>query len=398
MSNFINGYILRNSFIHRMNPVLKILMFISIVILVFIPLGLVIQTLIWIIVSIIFFVAKLPKKIYFSNFRSIFIMFLILMFINWFTYKNPGFIIFENKSMLNQDYFLQFGNYSDNFFSKLLNTENFFNEKNFHRFDSDENFLIWKNDEEPKLMNWIEFKELLNNNGIKLENNFVLAIGRYIGSNLIGFKLNLSDKTNFIIPIFEFQGYAISIRALIMTIFIVQKIFIMILIAVILTSTSTSIELSFAIEQFLSPLKLFKLPINALAMTIAIAIRFVPSLLMESQRILNAQASRGIDFKNGSFFERGQALISLIIPMVSIAFRNAAEISNAMEARAYNPRYARTRYRTYRIHFLDWLVYFILMLVLGINIFIVVKNIFFAFFGSLDWMTQGFVQNVIASN
>jgi energy-coupling factor transport system permease protein len=85
-------------------------------------------------------------------------------------------------------------------------------------------------------------------------------------------------------------------------------------------------------------------------MTISIALRFVPSLMIESQVIMKAQASRGVDFKNGNFKDKMKALVSLVVPMFSIAFHKADDLANAMEARAYNPRYARTRYRNYLIH------------------------------------------------
>jgi energy-coupling factor transport system permease protein len=85
-------------------------------------------------------------------------------------------------------------------------------------------------------------------------------------------------------------------------------------------------------------------------MTISIALRFVPSLLQESQRIMSAQASRGVDFNNGNFKDKMKSLVSLVVPMFSIAFHKADDLANAMEARAYNPRYARTRYRNYAVN------------------------------------------------
>jgi energy-coupling factor transport system permease protein len=124
---------------------------------------------------------------------------------------------------------------------------------------------------------------------------------------------------------------------------------VMIMIITILTSTTNSVQLSFAIEDILSPLRYIRLPVNEWAMTISIAIRFVPSLLQEAHKILNAQASRGIDFHNGKFNEKVKSLVSLVVPMFSIAFYKADDLANAMEARAYNPRYIRTRYRSYVI-------------------------------------------------
>jgi energy-coupling factor transport system permease protein len=84
-------------------------------------------------------------------------------------------------------------------------------------------------------------------------------------------------------------------------------------------------------------------------MTISLAIRFVPSLLEEAQKILNAQASRGVDFGNGNIKEKGKALVSLIIPMFSIAFIKSNELANAMEVRGYNARYRRTQYRELKV-------------------------------------------------
>jgi energy-coupling factor transport system permease protein len=85
-------------------------------------------------------------------------------------------------------------------------------------------------------------------------------------------------------------------------------------------------------------------------MTISIALRFVPSLLEESQKIMKAQASRGVDFRNGNFKDKIKSLVSLVVPMFSVAFHKADQLADAMEARAYNPRYDRTRYRNYPIN------------------------------------------------
>ncbi|MDE7433994.1 MAG: energy-coupling factor transporter transmembrane protein EcfT [Mycoplasmoidaceae bacterium] len=84
-------------------------------------------------------------------------------------------------------------------------------------------------------------------------------------------------------------------------------------------------------------------------MTISIAIRFVPSLIAESQKILKAQASRGVDFSYGKIQDKLKSLVSLVVPMFSVAFHKADDLANAMEARSYNPRFSRTRYRSYPI-------------------------------------------------
>ena len=292
-------------------------------------------------------------------------MFCVLIFINWFTYRDPGYTMVltapgVHELELKSVSFVQVGAYHDQFLSRTLTTTNFFNTTEFHA-DGGGTLALTIQGVNPAVNNqqvssYTEFQQQLSAYNLDTYlSNHALTISRYAGAKLIGFDVTVTNNNSIstITPVFEYAGYAISLRALVMSVFITQKIFVMILLAVILTSTSTSIELSYAIERLLVPFKLFKLPVNALAMTISVAIRFVPSLLLESQRILNAQAARGIDFKNGHAAERARALVSLVVPMVSIAFRNAADISNAMETRAYNPRYARTRYRAFAIHTRD---------------------------------------------
>jgi energy-coupling factor transport system permease protein len=94
-------------------------------------------------------------------------------------------------------------------------------------------------------------------------------------------------------------------------------------------------------------------------MIITLSIRFVPSLSEESRRILNAQASRGVDYNNGNFSDKLKALSSLIIPMFTIAFIKSNDLSNAMDARNYYPNTLSTKYRRYKIRFADILFLFL---------------------------------------
>ncbi len=409
MSNFINGYILRNSVVHKTNPVLKILIFVSFVILVLLPLGFVFQSIVFALVTAIFFLAKLPSRMYWVNLKTVIVMFLVLLFINWFTYRNPSFIqIFNGQNENNANFFL-IGGYGDDVLTRIFNPAAF--QDIFANPAAHPNVAFTVNGQPPQtpITTYQDFLKAVYDAGLtkiawlgpdgatyEMNPNYVLSLGQYFGSDLVGF--NIDAATAAIQPVMRFQGYSFSVRAIMMALFITQKIHIMIVLAIVLTSTSTSIELSFAIEQILAPFRVLRLPVNALAITISIAIRFVPSLLLESQRILNAQASRGVDFKNGTLIERGYALVSLVVPMVSIAFRNASEISNAMEARAYNSRYTRTRYRTFKIHFADWAVYLSVMTLLGFAVFAAAKTLFFAFFGAAGWMTQGLGSNVAVAN
>ena len=125
------------------------------------------------------------------------------------------------------------------------------------------------------------------------------------------------------------------------TIFVVLKIIIKIYLTIvfttILTSTSTPIQLTYAIENMLKPLKYLRIPVNEIAMIISISIRFIPNLIDEAGKIKKAQTTRGVNF-NGNIYAKTKAIITLAIPMFSIAFRKANDLANAMEARNYQPK------------------------------------------------------------
>ena len=127
------------------------------------------------------------------------------------------------------------------------------------------------------------------------------------------------------------------------------RIFIMIISTTLLTSTTKPMSLAKGIEDLLLPLKLIKVPVHIIAMIISIALRFIPTLLEETQRIMKAQSSRGVDFKNGSIKSKVKALITLIIPLFVSSFTKAEELGNAMETRGYDPYAKRTRYRVLKI-------------------------------------------------
>ncbi|WHL49483.1 energy-coupling factor transporter transmembrane component T [Mycoplasmopsis bovis] len=110
-------------------------------------------------------------------------------------------------------------------------------------------------------------------------------------------------------------------------------------------NTTKPMLLSKAIDDLLLPLKLLFIPTHVIVMIIYIALRFIPTLLEEAQRITKAQASRGVDFKNGKFKDKVKSFTTLIIPLFVTAFSKAEDLSNAMETRGYNPYAKRTKYR-----------------------------------------------------
>ena len=110
-----------------------------------------------------------------------------------------------------------------------------------------------------------------------------------------------------------------------------------------LTYTTTPIQLTDAIERLLAPLKKIKVPVHEFAMMMTIAIRFVPTLIDETDRIMSAQKARGADFSNGSLVKRAKALVPILVPLFVSAFRRADELATAMDCRCYHGGEGRTK-------------------------------------------------------
>ena len=153
--------------------------------------------------------------------------------------------------------------------------------------------------------------------------------------------------------------------------YIILRIVEMLMITMILTSTTTPMNLTYGLEWYMAPLRLVKFPTHIVAMTLSIALRFIPTLLDEVDRIIKAQSSRGVDFEHGGFFKRFGAIISLIIPLFVSAINRSEELSNAMEARGYDPYGKRSKYRVLKFSWRDLIA---IILVVGIFAgFIVMK-------------------------
>ncbi|MGI6316700.1 MAG: energy-coupling factor transporter transmembrane component T family protein [Christensenellales bacterium] len=121
----------------------------------------------------------------------------------------------------------------------------------------------------------------------------------------------------------------------------------------LLTLTTSPLALTDAIETMLRPLKRLRFPVHELAMMMSIALRFIPILLDEAQRIIQAQKSRGADFETGNLFRRARALVPLLVPLFVSAFRRADELAIAMEARCYRGDVGRTRMKELRFTGID---------------------------------------------
>jgi energy-coupling factor transport system permease protein len=162
---------------------------------------------------------------------------------------------------------------------------------------------------------------------------------------------------------YEFLGLRIYGDSLVQTLYIVVRLMLMISLTLILTTSTKPLDLTYAIEWYLAPLKKLRFPSHEVAMTISIALRFIPTLLEEAMRIMNAQASRGVDFVHGKMAEKIRAIISLIVPLFISSFQRSEELANAMEARGYNPLAMRTRYRQLAWKNIDTLSLSIVLLV-----------------------------------
>lgn len=160
-------------------------------------------------------------------------------------------------------------------------------------------------------------------------------------------------------------GIKIYFAALLQTFYIVFRLVLMIALTLILTSSTRPLDLTDAIEWYLTPLKVIKFPTHEVAMTMSIALRFIPTLLEETYRIMKAQASRGVDFMQGKIKEKIRAIVSLIVPLFISAFQRSEELANAMEARGYDPSAKRTRYRQLRFHLRDMIAFSLTVLYLG---------------------------------
>ncbi len=158
------------------------------------------------------------------------------------------------------------------------------------------------------------------------------------------------------------------------TLYIVIRLMIMVTITTILTISTKPMDLTMAIEDLLKPLTVIKVPSHEIAMIISIALRFIPTLIDEANRIMKAQASRGVDFEEGSLKEKITSILALIIPLFASSFQRAEELADAMEARGYSPSEPRTRYRVFKINSADifLLVISIIVLVSFIAYYVIV--------------------------
>jgi energy-coupling factor transport system permease protein len=171
--------------------------------------------------------------------------------------------------------------------------------------------------------------------------------------------------------LWEWKFLKITDKGLETSIFMIVRIVLLVMGSSLLTYTTSPITLTDAIERLLSPLKKIKFPVHELAMMMSIALRFIPTLIEETDKIMSAQKARGAEIDTGSFTKRAKNLISILVPLFISAFRRADELATAMECRCYHGGEGRTRLRQLKSAPRDYIAlavtvfFLVLVIVLG---------------------------------
>lgn len=158
----------------------------------------------------------------------------------------------------------------------------------------------------------------------------------------------------------KFWIFKITREGIFNAFFLILRIMMLVMGTFLLTYTTSPISLTDGLESLLSPLKKIHFPVHELAMMMSIALRFIPTLIEETDKIISAQKARGADFETGNIFRRAKALVPILVPLFVSAFRRADELATAMECRCYHGGKGRTKLKQLRFHWRD-----ILTLLLG---------------------------------
>ena len=145
----------------------------------------------------------------------------------------------------------------------------------------------------------------------------------------------------------------IYLEGIIFAVFLMLRLFLLVMASAVLTLTTTPVALTDGFENLLFPLTLIKIPVHILALIMSIALRFIPTLMDETNRIISAQKARGADFESGNIFKRIKAVVPILIPLLISAFRRAEELGDAMDARCYSSDKKRTKYKKLRFTWRD---------------------------------------------
>jgi len=166
----------------------------------------------------------------------------------------------------------------------------------------------------------------------------------------------------------KFWKLQITTNGIINSVYMLLRIVMLVAGTFLMTYTTSPLALTDAMESLMRPLKRLRVPVHELAMMMSIAIRFIPTLIEETDKIMSAQKARGADFETGSLFHRAKALVPLLIPLFVSAFRRADELAVAMESRCYHGDDGRTKMKQLRYGSIDIKAYLLGAFVLAASI------------------------------
>ena len=195
---------------------------------------------------------------------------------------------------------------------------------------------------------------------------------RYIVRGMKPILFNLFGTSGDVV--FHWKFITITWQGIRKAVFMSMRLSYLIVGSSVLTYTTSPIDLTDGIERLLSPLAKLKVPVHTFAMMMSLALRFIPILLEEANRIINAQSARGADFEEGRLWQRMRAMVSILVPLLVSATRRAYELANAMEARCYHGGEGRTKMKPLKYRAVDRISYGVLLgylvCVIGITHFI----------------------------
>lgn len=156
-------------------------------------------------------------------------------------------------------------------------------------------------------------------------------------------------------PLVEFWGLTITFQGICTAVFMAVRIMLLVVVGSMLTYTTSPTDITDALERLLKPLTYIKVDVHTLAMTMTIALRFIPTLIEEIDKIMSAQKSRGADMESGGLIHRAKALVPILIPLFISSFRSANELAYAMECRCYRGGAGRTKMKVVKMEKRDFL-------------------------------------------
>lgn len=327
----------RPLFLNRFNPTLKVICAIILIVLTFLKVDVIFQLSIFVLILGLWFSARLPKRKFKSIIRTILFLFFFIFLFNWLLSKNPGL-----KFDIDTNYTLWGASWNHSGTSFFAG----------HYYVTGE---VWGG--------WVGFWQLPK------------PSGQYIAKTINGIKWYL--------PYFS-PLHSLTSQVLINSVSICIKLFCMLTVFSLLVNTTSTLQLTYAFEHIFWPLKWIKVPVTEISYIISVAIRFVPNLFDEANKIIRAQANRGLDFKNGKLITKIKAVGSLVIPMFAASFDHADKLSDAMEARNFAPRAKRTKYRHFPCRASNWASFAILICLFGFFIYLRVRKVIIYPFIAID--------------